>query len=247
MDIANLINNQSKLNSMTLRELRNIVERFPFYHAARLLYVMNIYQLHEPNLSEELVKASVLLPDRTKLFEMIEGKNYQLENGNANAIDIESDDNRTMTLIDKFLSTLPENNEHDNNTAPHAIPTIAELTNDYASFLQMSNDSISDFENVNQFDNQNTIIDSFIQENKGKQRYELNDNINEPEGPGESQYDKLDDVYNENIVNIYIKQGRYQQALEILKTICLNNPEKNTIFASQMRLLETIVNNNKTK
>ena len=48
-----------------------------------------------------------------------------------------------------------------------------------------------------------------------------------------------------NIVNIYIKQGRYQQALEILKSICLNNPEKSANFASQMRLLEVVVNNNK--
>ena len=50
-----------------------------------------------------------------------------------------------------------------------------------------------------------------------------------------------DDLYNEKIVNILIKQGRYEQALEILNKICLNNPEKNTTFATQMRLLEVVV------
>ncbi|MBQ2166385.1 MAG: hypothetical protein II447_06385 [Bacteroidaceae bacterium] len=53
-----------------------------------------------------------------------------------------------------------------------------------------------------------------------------------------------DDLYNEKIVSILIKQGRYEQALEILNKICLNNPEKNTIFATQMRLLEVVVGHN---
>jgi hypothetical protein len=45
------------------------------------------------------------------------------------------------------------------------------------------------------------------------------------------------------MVNIYIKQGRYQQALEILRKICLNNPKKSSNFASQINLLEIITNN----
>ena len=53
-----------------------------------------------------------------------------------------------------------------------------------------------------------------------------------------------DDLYNEKIVSILIKQGRYEQALEILNKICLNNPEKNTTFATQMRLLEVVVGHN---
>ncbi|MGM9685884.1 MAG: tetratricopeptide repeat protein, partial [Bacteroidaceae bacterium] len=65
MDIAKLINNRDKLNAMTLRELRNLVERYPFYHLARMLYVANLYAMHDPSLSEELTKASLLVPDRT--------------------------------------------------------------------------------------------------------------------------------------------------------------------------------------
>ena len=242
MDITNLINNQDKLNAMSLRELKNTIERFPFYHAARLLYIINLYNLHENNLSEELTKASVLLPNRAVLFNLIEGHNYLLENNEDNRVDTENVENRTVSLIDNFLSTIPEENKSENRSRPHAVPTIADLTSDYAAFLQLQeNDST-----VTNVDNgQDSLIDSFIQENKGKQRYDLKQNDKEPIGPENINNDDMDMLYNENIVNIYIKQGRYQQALEILKTICLNNPEKNTIFATQMRLLETIVNNNK--
>lgn len=243
MDITKLINHQDKLNAMTLRELRNIVERFPFYHTARLLYVLNLFKMHEPKLSEELTKASLLIPDRTTLFSLIEGHNYQIDNNSDNKMDIETDENRTISLIDDFLSNLPEDKKETDKVAPHSVPTIADLTSDYAAFLK-SQDGLNSDENVTN-DGQDSIIDSFIQENKGKQRFELTNKDNEPIGPDYDSDGDYGQIYNENIVNIYIKQGRYQQALEILKTICLNNPEKSTIFASQMRLLETIVNNNK--
>lgn len=241
MDITQLIDKQDKLNPMTLRELRNLTERYPFYHTARLLYIANLYELHDPNLSEELTKASILVPDRTVLFNLIEGQNYQLEKNKPTEVETENDNNRTISLIDDFLSNVKEDKAQEDKK-PHSVPTIADLTNDYAAFLQMQDDM-----NPDEQDNsgQQDIIDSFINANQGKQRYELNDNPDEPVGPQQKTEDDLEGVFNENIVNIYIKQGRYQQALEILKSICLNNPEKSANFASQMRLLEIVVNNNK--
>ena len=241
MDITQLIDKHDKLNSMTLRELRNLTDRYPFYHSARLLYIANLYELHDPTLSDQLTKASLLVPDRTVLFNMIEGQNYQLEKNKSTEVETENDDNRTISLIDDFLSNIKEDADQDENK-PHSVPTIADLTNDYAAFLQMQDDM-----NPGEQDNsgQQDIIDSFINANQGKQRFELNDNQDEPIGPQQKNEEEFEDVFNENIVNIYIKQGRYQQALEILKSICLNNPEKSANFASQMRLLQIVVNNNK--
>ena len=241
MDITQLIDKQDKLNSMTLRELRNLTDRYPFYHSARLLYIANLYELHDPTLSDQLTKASLLVPDRTVLFNMIEGQNYQLEKNKSTEVETENDDNRTISLIDVFLSNIKEDADQDENK-PHSVPTIADLTNDYAAFLQRQDDM-----NPGEQDNsgQQDIIDSFINANQGKQRFELNDNQDEPIGPQQKNEEEFEDVFNENIVNIYIKQGRYQQALEILKSICLNNPEKSANFASQMRLLQIVVNNNK--
>ena len=245
MDIAKLINNRDKLNAMTLRELRNLVERYPFYHLARMLYVANLYAMHDPTLSEELTKASLLVPDRTVLFDMIEGHNYELEkNNDHNIVETEDDDNRTISLIDDFLSNV-KNDAKENDEKPHTVPTIADLTNDYAAFLQMQEDVTPQEEPIEGEGGQDELIDSFIQANKGKQRYEMKDSDEEPTGPQETSNEHIEEIFNENIVNIYIKQGRYQQALEILKSICLNNPEKSANFASQMRLLEVVVNNNK--
>ena len=165
MDISNLIQNIDNLNAMTLRELKNMTERFPFYHLARLLYVVNLYKMHEPNLSEELTKASILLPDRTVLFNMIEGKNYQFERGDESKVLVEKDENRTVALIDRFLENINDDTDNESRKEARMMPTIAELTNDYASFLQMKDDSsLEETDDINSSLSQDSLIDSFIQE-----------------------------------------------------------------------------------
>ena len=57
--------------------------------------------------------------------------------------------------------------------------------------------------------------------------------------------DEQEEIYTESMVNIYIKQGRFQQALEILRKISLNNPKKSSNFAAQINLLEIILNGQK--
>jgi hypothetical protein len=48
------------------------------------------------------------------------------------------------------------------------------------------------------------------------------------------------------LARIYIKQGRYSKALEIIRRLSLENPKKNAYFADQIRFLEKlIVNSNK--
>ena len=53
--------------------------------------------------------------------------------------------------------------------------------------------------------------------------------------------------FTETLARIYIKQGRYSKALEIIKRLNLNYPKKNAYFADQIRFLEKLIINNKYK
>jgi predicted Zn-dependent protease len=87
------------------------------------------------------------------------------------------------------------------------------------------------------------LIDTFIEETKGKQRLEMPEMEDENEFVSPDFSDEEEEIYTESMVNIYIKQGRYKQALEILRKISLNNPKKSSNFAAQINLLEIILNN----
>ena len=53
--------------------------------------------------------------------------------------------------------------------------------------------------------------------------------------------------FTETLARIYIKQGRYEKALEIIKRLNLNIPKKNAYFADQIRFLDKLIINNKNK
>lgn len=250
-DIFSLINDPSQLNESTLPELRSLVERYPFYHTARLLYVHNLFTLHHKDFGTELRKASALVADRSALFSLVESIHYQIQCSpnrfitQPSDIETESDANRTISLIDSFLSqSRGETNDQ--------MPSIADLTNDYASFLIKGENPDSDESQTAEPKLKGSeLIDSFIENTKGKQRFEipeLPDEYNiEVNASEEFQSPRLshedEEIYTENMVNIYISQGRYEQALEILRKICLNNPKKNSNFAAQIKLLETVIAN----
>jgi hypothetical protein len=53
--------------------------------------------------------------------------------------------------------------------------------------------------------------------------------------------------FTETLARIYIRQKKYDRALEIIRSLYLNYPEKNIYFADQIRFLERLVKNNNLK
>lgn len=236
IDIKELINDRTKLNADTLAELKAVVEEYPFFQTARLLYVANLYAVHDRSFGEELRKAAVFLPDRRALFYMIEGEHYVIET-QENKVDAAADKgkDRTISLIDNFLS-----NQQEDSEQKRVKPTLADLTTDYAAFLVNQDDAIPDADEAPKLRGQN-LIDNFIEVTKGKQRIEMPDLSDDEYNFSPAISPEDEEIYTEKMTDIYIKQGRYAEALGILKKICLNNPKKSAYFANQMKLLEVIL------
>jgi hypothetical protein len=93
-----------------------------------------------------------------------------------------------------------------------------------------------------------SLIDSFINNDKGK--IILNENPTlKPDLDADTvdrQKEGEEGYFTETLARIYIKQGNYSKALEIIQQLSLDNPKKNAYFADQMRFLEKlIINSNK--
>ena len=56
-----------------------------------------------------------------------------------------------------------------------------------------------------------------------------------------------DSTFSESLAKIYIKQGKYSKALEIIKNISLKFPEKSVYFADQIRFLKKLIINEQIK
>ena len=90
------------------------------------------------------------------------------------------------------------------------------------------------------------LSDSFINNDKGKiilsETPTLTPQLAKDEEKSEEE--PSEGYFTETLARIYIKQGRYSKALEIIRRLSLQYPKKNAYFADQIRFLEKLIINN---
>ena len=247
MDLPRLIQHPETMDKETLYDLRSLLALHPYYQTARLLMLQNLYLLHDPSFDEELRRAAIYLTDRKVLFNLIEAAHYQLKRADKDKQNPQNqpvDDDRTISLIDNFLETIPADEEE---TCKKRKPTPADAAVDYVAYLMEVENSEEQQESSPSLHLKGQeLIDSFI-EKSGDGRIQLSDTPEYlPELQEESGNSEPDEGYfTETLAKIYIKQGRYEQALEIIQRLNLNYPKKNSYFADQLRFLEKLILNNK--
>lgn len=253
MDITELIKHPEQLDREALYELRSTLALYPYFQTARLLMLQNLYLLHDPSFDEELRRAAIYITDRKVIFRLVEAAHYRLpqrqRDNEAEKEKSEEDINRTINLIDNFLDSIPK--EEVKEGKKKRRPTPADAAVDYVAYLlESEEDSDKDGEDVPLLKGQ-SLIDTFIENDKGKiVLSETPQFTPEMEANGITEEKDGDESYfTETLARIYIKQGRYSKALEIIKRLSLNYPKKNAYFADQIRFLEKliIINNNKIK
>ena len=77
--IYDWIKHPEKLNRESLYELRTLLAKYPYFHTARLLYLKNLYLLHDISFGEELRRSALYINDRKALFYLVEGDRYTLK------------------------------------------------------------------------------------------------------------------------------------------------------------------------
>ena len=250
MELTKLIQHPELMDKETLYDLRSLIALHPYYQTARILMLQNLYLLHDPTFDEELRKAAIYINDRKVIFNLVEAAHYKLKSENkAKApTPARKQENRTISLIDTFLDSIPA---QDNETqTPRRKPTPADAAVDYVSYLLdiQSEEEAQNTGDTPLMKGQN-LIDNFIYNEGGKIQLK-----EEPEFVPEIEIDNEEDekeneegYFTETLAKIYIKQGRYSKALEIIQRLNLNYPKKNVYFADQIRFLEKLILNNKNK
>lgn len=243
---------------------------YPYYQPARLLMLKNLYILHDSTFDEELRNAAIHFTDRKVLFNLVEAAHYRLKRKSPQSfttapsrkenVDNADGTSRTVSLIDSFLSTIPkeedENAESINKkdkTKRNRKPTAVDATIDYVSYLLST-----DFEELNnaegKSDNANStenismnggeLIDAFINNDNGRITLQEQPEYM-PEVPiaDNSEREPEDEYLTETLAGIYIKQGRYKKALDIMKKLEATDQKKNLYFNDQKRFLEKLIAN----
>lgn len=248
MELARLIQHPEEMNKETLYDLRELLALYPYYQTARLLMLQNLYLLHDASFDEELRRAAIYITDRKVIFQMVEAAHYQLKKeSHAVADKKEETADRTSDLIDNFLESIPADKEDEEKKKEKRKPTPADAAVDYVAYL-LETEGETEEENSSRTI---SLIDDFMEDGGFKlpkidvsadyqpeYKPELDDNNKEEQAENSG-------VFTETLARIYIKQGKYQRALDIIRRLHEKHPGKSMHYSDQMRFLEKLIKNNK--
>jgi hypothetical protein len=260
-----LIRHPERMDRSTIPVLRKAIERYPYYHTLHLLLLQNMYAVHDLEFSKELGVSALCVADRSVLFDMVEGGNFSiptvmLENPGG------VDGDKTLALIDNFLKGVPTPAASQQQAAE-----APDSMGDYSLYLEQLPDighnegSAAPTPQTRQDVPETTAADSApeTQPHDNAPEYEEDEEFTVPfinkhladttpdetpqtdDAPFAEEHKK--EFFTETMASLYIKQHKYEQALEIIESISAENPKKSAYFADQMRYLKLLIRINKNK
>ena len=260
--LIDFIRRPDALDDDAISQLQALTQEHPYFHVARILLLQALYKKHSPIYDETLRQTAILVPDRDAVFRLTEEPHYTHAEEHKRYDEVTAtNDSRTVSLIDYFL-------EAQAPVKPVSHPIDA--AQDYIGYLLQRESQqggqrqealpmngggiVEDFlerGNGRIVLNENDVVED-SQEN-GAGRVVLEDNIEseQKETPADesekSQNTEDNAILTEFMAGIYIKQGKYENAVKIIRQLSLKYPKKNRYFADQIRFLEKLIINNKHK
>lgn len=243
--IGNWIEHPDDMGADAVEFLPQLISQYPYCASFRMLYAIALANTHSTGLSTSLNAAAAALPDRTKLFRLVNKGEHdwvslllQLEQGQKKLFD-PTEEPDAFSLVEKFLDGRQDADAAD---LPSGLPSSLEALvsrPDYDPILD--GDGISD-EKTGQDPEADLLIDRFLNDfgangQTSSQHEGAASEIPTPE-PGKISEKAF---LTESLAKLYIKQGKFEQALEIFSSLNLKYPNKSRNFADQIRYLEKVI------
>lgn len=241
--IIDYIRRPDTIDDDAIAQLQALTQEHPYFHIARILLLQALYKKHDPAYDETLRRTAILVPNREAIFRLTEEPHYtQAEERKRYEETTDDSESRTVSLIDNFL-------EAQTPVSPVSHPIDA--AQDYIGYLlqQESRQGTQRQEALPM--NGGGVVEDFLENEHG--RIVLDDNLedehNESQSDNSNVYenDENNEILTEIMAGIYIKQGKYENAVKIIRQLSLKYPKKNRYFADQIRFLEKLIINNKHK
>jgi len=140
-----------------------------------------------------------------------------------------------MTLLDSFLEGREDGSSDLNNIG--AIPA------DYVSAYLSSATEQDNAADKAIRSKTEQLLDAFLSAGNERPSFNLvpSSDVDDTSVPDDEPEQLDDSCFTPTLAQIYLKQRRYDKALEIIRSLYLNFPNKSIYFADQIRYLEKLI------
>lgn len=243
------------LKEQTIGELKEIVDEFPYFQTAQLLYTCNLYLQANFRYASYLKTCSIYATDRTVLYRLLQPKSTPGQSAKPiTGPEQKSQEPALFELAEETQITSAEFTE----LSPGEISEKEIIDFDLLSFEQPDSHPQSDISgassgtSADQFkseaiesesDGKVDLIEQFIKVNPTIQpRTEILTTQYERYELKEEDDHENDEFITETLSRIYLKQGHYQKAIDSFKWLSLKFPEKSAYFAQQIEEIKKLLN-----
>lgn len=228
-ELNRLTAHPEELNRHTLSPLAELVETYPYAQSIVMLYLLNLSILSDLRYEAELQRWAPHLPSREKLYLLAR---LHMPLADLTPV-LARDPSDSFALVDQYLRKVAEregplSNELEYDTA-EALPA-EEPTPDY--FSQAEYESAP-----------SDMLLSGLLSTPSPETSQATDPTPQPTVTPADDKEPSDMLFTETLASIYIKQGHYERAKQIIEGLSLKFPEKISYFAVQLNFLEKLIDN----
>ena len=223
-----LLDNLDLSSSKQLEALETLIKKYPDFHLARMHH-LRILQQHNPiAFNKQLPHTAIATYDRELLYEFIE--NNKITSTVKN------------TLKEKQIKKVaPEVENYKKVTEKRVLFEESEEVipkklyfSEWAKYLK-TKQAITK-ENIT-LENKFQLIDSFLTTTK---RIVPDKNIKNTVDLSEKSLTSTNELMTETLAKVFVKQKRYDKAVQAYQILGLKYPEKNSFFADQIKEIKRL-------
>ena len=276
-ELYSYLRDPRQLSAETLEPIRQLSEAYPYCSTFTFLYLYNLSVAEDVRYASELRRLAVLLPDRERLFRLVEGDRLSVE-----LPEPEEPATDSFDLIDHFLDAALTSGEdlptglqletaalreeyfagEEELSETAALSALLPERAPTASAASAASSPLEDALRTPSVEAPSTasaatapIASAATLLGAEPTSPSVRASSPQPSPPAPSEpharpsleAELEESLLSETLSKIYIQQQHYDKALRIIRALSLNYPEKNRFFADQIRFLERLIANNKSK
>ena len=225
--LFSLIDNFDPNNQDHLLKLEELSKNYPNFHLVRAYYLKALQKRKVSSFDKILSHTSVATYDRELLYQFIE----------TDLIARKSSKKKSRSTKDKLTShdgsQVNEEKNIDANTKSLDISSKTLKFSEWAIFLNSDKKLFEKNDNLENFQ----LLDDFL---KIPERIIPDKNYKNIEDLSEKSWSPNDELMTETLAKVFVKQKKYRKAIEAYQILGLKYPEKNSLFANQIKEIKKL-------